>query len=185
MTAPPAITDAPLPAAAQFNSKSLRTAFGAFATGVTIVTARGADGADAGLTANSFSSLSLQPPMVLWSLSKTSSGIDAFRGSAFFAVHVLSAEQEALSTRFATKNSERVAGVPVDRGPDSTPMLRDCAARFVCRTAYQHEGDAPGIFVGQVLEFTHTGRSPLVFHGGRYGMVFQKEAAQAVAPEAA
>ncbi len=167
---------APRPTA--FDAKSLRTAFGAFATGVTIVTTRGPDGADAGLTANSFSSLSIQPPMVLWSLSKTSSSIDAFRGSAHFAVHVLSAEQEALSTRFATKGVERFAGVPVDRGPDSIPMLRDCAARFVCKTAYQHEGGDHVIFVGQVLEFAHAGRFPLVFHGGRYGMVFRKESAQ-------
>ena len=161
-----------------FDAKNLRTAFGAFATGVTIVTTRGPDAADAGLTANSFSSLSLKPPMVLWSLSRTSASIDAFRGSAYFAVHVLSAEQEALSTRFATKGIERFAGVPVDRGPEAIPMLRDCAARFVCRTAHQHEGGDHVIFVGEVLDFTHSGRSPLVFHGGRYGMVFQKEAAQ-------
>ncbi len=163
---------------AEFDAKSLRTAFGAFATGVTIVTARDSGVADVGLTANSFSSLSLTPPMVLWSLSKTSSSIDAFRGSDYFAVHVLSAEQETLSTRFATKGIERFAGVPVDRGPEGIPMLRDCAARFVCRTAYQHEGGDHVIFVGQVLDFTHTGRLPLVFHSGRYGMVFQKEAAQ-------
>ncbi len=168
----------------EFDTKSLRTAFGAFATGVTIVTARGSDGADAGLTANSFSSLSLQPPMVLWSLSKTSSSIDVFRDSAHFAVHVLSAEQEALSTRFATKDIERFAGVSVDRGPDSIPMLRDCAARFICRTTHRHEGGDHVIFVGQVLDFTHAGHPPLVFHGGRYGMVLRKEANQPAPPSA-
>ena len=156
--------------------RGLRNAFGAFATGVTIVTARDLHGADTGLTANSFSSVSLKPPMILWSLSKTSSNIDAFHNAAHFAVHVLSAEQEALSTRFATKGANRFAGLPLDRGPDDIPMLQDCAARFVCRTAYRHEGGDHVIFVGEVLEFLHSERPPLVFHGGRYGMLFRKEA---------
>lgn len=167
------------------DTRSLRNAFGSFATGVTIVTTRGPDGADAGLTANSFSSVSLKPPMVLWSLSKTSSSIGAFHDAAHFAVHVLSADQEALSARFATKGTDRFAGTPVDRGPDGVPMLRDCAARFVCRTAHRHEGGDHVIFVGEVLELQHSERSPLVFHGGRYGMLLPREAAPRSAPDEA
>ena len=159
------------------DQRGLRNAFGAFATGVTIVTARDLHGADAGLTANSFSSVSLKPPMILWSLSNTSSNIDAFHNAAHFAVHILSAEQEALSTRFATKDADRFAELPVDRGPDDIPLLQDCAARFVCRTAYRHEGGDHVIFVGEVLEFLHSERPPLVFHGGRYRMLFRKEPA--------
>ena len=157
--------------------RRLRNAFGAFATGVTIVTARDLHGADAGLTANSFSSVSLKPPMILWSLFKTSSNIDAFHNAAHFAVHALSSEQETLSTRFATKGVDNFAGRSVDCGPDDIPMLQDCAARFVCRTAYRHEGGDHVIFVREVLEFLHSERSPLVFHSGRYGMLFRKEAA--------
>jgi 3-hydroxy-9,10-secoandrosta-1,3,5(10)-triene-9,17-dione monooxygenase reductase component len=159
------------------DQRGLRNAFGAFATGVTIVTARDLHGADAGLTANSFSSVSLKPPMILWSLSKTSSNIDAFHNAAHFAVHVLSAEQEALSIQFATKGIDKFAGLPLVRGPDDIPLLQDCAARFVCRTAYRHEGGDHVILVGEVLEFLHSESPPLVFHGGRYGTLFKKEAA--------
>ena len=161
---------------ASFDPKDLRNALGSFATGVTIVTTCGPSSGDVGLTANSFSSVSLSPPMVLWSLSKTSSSIDAFRGATHFAVHVLAGEQEALSTRFAGKGTDKFAGIELERGPDSIPMLRDCTARFTCRTAFQYEGGDHVIFVGEIRDFIHSKRSPLVFHGGRYGMLFEKEA---------
>ncbi len=162
---------------ASFDVKSLRNALGAFATGVTIVTTRGPAG-DIGLTANSFSSVSLNPPMVLWSLARTSASIDAFRQTAHFAVHILSSDQEHLSTRFATKMTDRFAGIDLNRGPDEIPMLTNCSARFTCRTAFQYEGGDHVIFVGEVVEFTHSKSTPLVFHGGRYGMLFQQDAAQ-------
>src|SRR5436190_20260539 len=101
-----------------FDKRTLRDAFGSFATGVTIVTTSGPAGADIGLTANSFSSVSLDPPMVLWSLARTSSSIDAFRNCAHFAVHILSSDQEALSARFASKCIDRFGGLALDRGPD-------------------------------------------------------------------
>ena len=160
-------------------TKALRNALGAFATGVTIVTTRGADGGDAGLTANSFSSVSLDPPMVLWSLGKTSSSIDAFRAAGHFAVHILAADQDALSGRFASKGIDRFAGLDLGRGHGGIPLLLDCTARFECRTAFQYEGGDHVIFVGEVLDFTHSERPPLVFHGGRYGTVIKKDTAQA------
>ena len=160
-----------------FDVRSLRNALGAFATGVTIVTTRGPAG-DIGLTANSFSSVSLNPPMVLWSLAKTSASIDAFRDAPHFAIHILSSEQEHLSTRFASKTPDRFAGLDLERGPDDIPMLANCSARFTCRTAFQYEGGDHVIFVGEVVEFTHSRSGPLVFHGGRYGMLFQKDATQ-------
>src|SRR5258706_6007335 len=126
-------------AASGFDSRTLRDAFGSFATGVTIVTTSGPAGADIGLTANSFSSVSLDPPMVLWSLARTASSIDAFRNSGHFAVHILSADQEALSARFASKGVDRFGGLGLDRGPDGIPMLPDCTARFACKTAYQYD----------------------------------------------
>jgi 3-hydroxy-9,10-secoandrosta-1,3,5(10)-triene-9,17-dione monooxygenase reductase component len=163
-------------AVTNFDPRALRNALGAFATGVTIVTTRGAGAADVGLTANSFSSVSLDPPMVLWSLAKTSSSIEPFRSATHFAVHVLAAEQEALSGRFAMKGIDRFEGTAVERGPGHVPMLPGCSARFACRTAFQHEGGDHVIFVGEVLDFVHSDRKPLVFHGGRYGMLFRKEA---------
>src|SRR5258708_28113070 len=126
-------------ASPDFNGRALRDAFGSFATGVTIVTTSGPSGADIGLTANSFSSVSLDPPMVLWSLARTSSSIDAFRNCAHFAVHILSADQEALSARFASKGIDRFAGVALDRGPDGMPMLPVCRARSARRQAYPYE----------------------------------------------
>src|SRR3954452_15480685 len=164
------------PAASSIDPKVLRRALGAFATGVTIVTTTGADGVDVGLTANSFSSVSLSPPMVLWSLAKTSSNIEAFRHASYFAVHILAADQEALSGRFASKGIDKFAGLDLERGHGRNPMLHDCTARFDCRTTFQYEGGDHVIFVGEVLDFTHSERAPLVFHGGRYGMVIRKEA---------
>jgi 3-hydroxy-9,10-secoandrosta-1,3,5(10)-triene-9,17-dione monooxygenase reductase component len=165
-----------------FESRSLRDAFGSFATGVTIVTTTGPAGADIGLTANSFSSVSLDPPMVLWSLARTSTNIDAFRISAHFAVHILSADQEALSSRFASKVADRFEGLALDRGPGGIPMLPDCMARFACKLAYQYEGGDHVIFVGEIVDFSHSARKPLVFHGGRYGMLLPKQSAAAAEP---
>ena len=162
-----------------FDKRSLRDAFGSFATGVTIVTTAGPTGADIGLTANSFSSVSLDPPMVLWSLARTSANIDAFRNSGHFAVHILSADQEALSGRFASKVADRFEGLALDRGPDGIPMLPDCMARFACKLAYQYEGGDHVIFVGEIVDFGHSARKPLVFHGGRYGMLLPKQSAPA------
>lgn len=164
---------------AGFDKRSLRDAFGSFATGVTIVTTAGPNGSDIGLTANSFSSVSLDPPMVLWSLARTSANIDAFRNSGHFAVHILSADQETLSARFASKVADRFEGLALDRGPDGIPMLPDCMARFACKLAYQYEGGDHVIFVGEIVDFGHSARKPLVFHGGRYGMLLPKQAAAA------
>ena len=161
--------------------RALRNALGAFTTGVTIVTTRGAD-ADIGLTANSFSSVSLNPPMVLWSLAKTSSSIEAFRNAGHFAVHILAADQDDLSGRFATKGIDKFAGLKLERGPGDVPLLNGCSARFECRTAFQYEGGDHTIFVGEVVNLTHSERPPLVFHGGRYGMVIKKEAAAPATP---
>ena len=120
--------------------------------------------------------------MVLWSLSRTSSSIDAFRNNAHFAVHILSADQESLSARFASKGVDRFAGLVLDRGPDGIPMLPDCMARFSCKVAYQYEGGDHVIFVGEILDFNHSARKPLVFHGGRYGQLLPSQSAAAAEP---
>jgi 3-hydroxy-9,10-secoandrosta-1,3,5(10)-triene-9,17-dione monooxygenase reductase component len=167
---------------AGFDRRTLRDAFGSFATGVTIVTTAGPAGEDIGLTANSFSSVSLDPPMVLWSLARTAASIEAFRNCGHFAVHILSADQEKLSARFASKGIDRFEGLDLDRGPDGIPMLRDCMARFACKLAYQYEGGDHVIFVGEILDFSHSARKPLVFHGGRYGMLLSRQITSAAEP---
>ena len=158
----------------QARTRQFRDALGTFATGVTIVTTRSASGEDIGLTANSFNSVSLDPPMVLWSLAKKSLSLPAFLESGYFAVHVLSASQEALSLTFATRGAEKFAGLEIRRGAGDTPLLPGCSALFLCRTAFTYEGGDHVIFVGAVESFEHFERPPLVFHGGRYAVAVEK-----------
>ena len=157
-------------------ARLFRTALGSFATGVTIITTRSPDGTDVGVTANSFNSVSLDPPMVLWSLAKTSTSYDAFMAADSFAVHILAMDQEALSGRFAKSNTDKFDGLTVERGQGGIPLLPGCAARFQCRAAYRHEGGDHIILVGEVEEFDHDGHAPLAFHGGRYGMFIRNDA---------
>ena len=156
--------------------REFRDALGAFATGVTIVTTRGGDGADVGLTASSFNSVSLDPPMVLWSLAKSSSSLSAFAETGDFAVHILAADQEDLSNRFARKGADKFAGLEVRRNAAGVPLLGGCTALFQCRTAYRYEGGDHVIFVGEVIAFEHLEKPPLVFHGGRYAVAKSRPA---------
>jgi 3-hydroxy-9,10-secoandrosta-1,3,5(10)-triene-9,17-dione monooxygenase reductase component len=153
------------------DSKQFRNALGAFATGVTIVTTRDAEGTDVGLTASSFNSVSLEPPMILWSLAKTSGSLSAFMTGDYFAVHVLAAEQQALSDRFSKRGIDKFAGLDLERGPGQVPLLGECAARFKCKTSFRYEGGDHIIFVGEVIEFDHSAHPPLAFHGGKYAKV--------------
>jgi 3-hydroxy-9,10-secoandrosta-1,3,5(10)-triene-9,17-dione monooxygenase reductase component len=158
----------------QARTRQFRDALGSFATGVTIVTTRNAAGEDIGLTANSFNSVSLDPPMVLWSLAKKSLSLRAFIESGYFAVHVLAATQEDLSLTFATRGADKFAGQAVTRGLGDVPLLPGCSALFQCRTAFTYEGGDHVIFVGSVESFAHFNRPPLVFHGGRYAVTVEK-----------
>lgn len=164
-------------------ARRFRNALGAFATGVTIVTTREADGRDIGLTANSFNSVSLDPPMVLWSLARSARSLPAFVAASHFAVHVLAANQEELSLRFATRGSEKFAGLELERGAGQVPLLRGCSARFQCRTAYRHEAGDHMIFVGEVEQFDHSDLRELLFHRGRYSLAVPKPSAPVPPPE--
>ena len=156
------------------NTAQFRQALGAFATGVTIVTTRDASGQDVGLTANSFNSVSLNPPLVLWSLSRKARSHSAFAQSEFFAVHILAADQEALSVRFATAGADKFSDLRLGRGAGGVPLLESCAARFVCRTTYRYEGGDHEIFVGEVLAFEHFHKPPLIFQQGQYALAVTK-----------
>ena len=149
---------------------AFRAALGSFATGVTVITARSADGKPVGLTANSFNSVSLDPPMVLWSLARKSSSLPVFSEAGHWAVHVLASDQEFLSNRFARSGTDMFAGLDLESGAGGVPMLQGCAARFQCRTSFQYEGGDHVIFVGEVVAFDRAERSPLVFHAGRYAL---------------
>lgn len=146
----------------------LRRALGTFATGVTIVTTRTRDGIDLGLTVNSFSSVSLHPPLVLWSLARASRSLPAFRATGVFAVHVLSGEQRELALRFARNTGERFSGLAITRGHADLPLLENCAARFECRVVQLYNGGDHEIFLGEVLRYEHALKPPLIFHGGDF-----------------
>ncbi len=150
--------------------QAYRAALGTFATGVTVITTRAADGSPVGLTANSFNSVSLDPPMVLWSLARKSLSLPVFRAARHWAVHVLAADQEPLSVRFARSGSDKFTGLDITASAAGVPLLAGCAARFECSTSFQYEGGDHLIFVGEVTHFEHAARPPLVFHAGRYAL---------------
>ncbi len=155
--------------APSFSALEFRAALGMFATGVTIVTARDAAGQRIGLTANSFNSVSMQPPLVLWSLSRAAGSMPAFTRGSHYAINILSAEQWELAERFSRKAPDRFAGVDCSEGAGGAPILNGAAAVFECfnRSRYA-EGDHV-IFVGEVEHCTRReGAQPLIFHGGRY-----------------
>lgn len=164
-------------------ARRFRSALGVFATGVTIVTTRDAEGRDVGLTANSFNSVSLDPPMVLWSLAKSSRSLPAFVAASHFAVHVLAANQEELSLRFARRGAEKFSGLDVERSAGQVPLLKGCSARFVCRTAFRHEAGDHMIFVGEVEAFDHSDLAELLFHRGRYSLAVPKPSSPVPPPE--
>lgn len=159
-----------------FDPKEFRQALGSFATGVTIITTKGPDGEPLGLTVNSFNSVSLNPPLVLWSLAESAMSLPVFRDATHWAVHVLSSEQAELSTRFAKRGEDKFADLELEEGIGGIPMLRGCTARFQCKTAFQYEGGDHVIFGGEVLDFDRSESAPLVFHGGRYAHATHRDA---------
>lgn len=153
------------------DATAMRVALGRFATGVTIVSCRDAHGAPVGLTANSFNALSLDPPLVLWSLRRSSANLAAFEGAAHFAINVLAEAQVELSRRFARPGSDRFAEGPWSDGCGGAPVLGGCAATFECETVSQQSAGDHVLFIGRVLRMTESAVPPLVFHGGHYHML--------------
>lgn len=159
---------------AVFDKHAFRSALGTFVTGVTIVTARDSDGDPVGLTANSFNSVSLDPPMVLWSLALSSGSLPVFRDAEGWAVHVLAADQQDMSNRFATSGADKFAGLDPADGPEGAPLIPGCAARFGCRARFEYEGGDHAIFLGEVIDFDRSEAEPLIYHGGSYGRVMPR-----------
>ena len=152
-----------------FNGTDLRAALSTFATGVTIVTARTPDGQRIGLTANSFNSVSLSPPLVLWSLSRNAGSLPVFAQGSHYAIHILAAGQRDLAERFASRGTDRFAGVACTEGAGGAPLLDGAAAVFECFNRSRYEEGDHVIFVGEVEACRVTaGATPLIFHGGRY-----------------
>ena len=146
----------------------LRQAFGSFATGVTVVTTLDAKGNPVGLTANSFSAVSLNPPLVLWCISLNTPSFAAFRDGSHYAINVLSADQEEISNRFATPSPDKFAGLDWKAGAGGVPVLNGCIANFECRNVHQYPGGDHLIMVGQVEHYRANMDAPLLFFASKY-----------------
>jgi len=140
-----------------------------FATGVTIVTARTPAGVLVGLTANSFNSVSLNPPLVLWSLSQAASSMAALSTGSHYAINILAADQKELAERFASRREDRWLDVSFTEGVCGAPLLTGAAATFECFNRSRYEEGDHVIFVGEVERCGHRpGAAPLLFHGGKF-----------------
>ncbi len=149
-------------------TQTLRAALGRFATGVTVVTCRDADGAFVGLTVSSFNSLSLEPPLVLWSLRKASPTLAAFAAAPRFAVNVLAQSQIEVARCFAAHGAHRFGAGLWALGGHGAPVLQGCAAVFECEAVSQQAAGDHRLFIGRVLAHTEAALAPLVFQGGHY-----------------
>lgn len=158
-----------------------RAALGRFATGVTVVTAWGQDGRPVGMTANSFASLSLDPPLVLWSPARASMRFAAFSAAKGFSVHVLDDSQLDLARHF-TKSGHFPEGSEPRRGADDLPILSEALARFDCRTEARYDGGDHQILVGRVLHAHARDGAPLLFLRGKFGSFEPCPTAPAASP---
>ena len=152
----------------QIDLGEFRRALSCFATGVAVVTTLDSKGERAGMTISSFSSVSLDPPLVLWSIANNAFSYDAFIDARYFAVNVLTMEQESLSARFATRGIDKFDGLDCIEGLHGVPILPDYAACFECRTEHQHEGGDHKIIVGRVLRLEDRETDPLIYYRGRF-----------------
>lgn len=151
-----------------FDTTGFRAALSRFATGITIVTAQPQDEAPVGLTVNSFNSVSLDPPLVLWSLNRQAQSLPVFSHVGHFGVSILSAYQMDLSQRFASPIEDRFTGVDVFTSVTGAPLIQNSTAWFDCECRHYYEGGDHLIFVGEVLAFGVSDLPALLYEGGKY-----------------
>jgi len=165
----PAMSSAPKRAMApEFDSRHFRNALSQFATGVTVITTRLDNGNFFGLTASSFNSVSLDPPLVLWSLSTKATSLPLFTGNSHYVINVLAADQALLGEQFARRIENRFEGVDFTLSHTGLPIIKGVAAWFECHNRSRYpEGDHV-IFVGEVERCEVDPKPPLIFHGGRF-----------------
>ena len=155
------------PIPAQIDPRDFRRALGCFPTGVAIVTTLTRDKAPLGLTISSFNSVSMEPPLILWSLGLTAASLPVFRDNAGFVINVLSADQAELPKIFSSPVEDRFCNVDWHPGIGGRPVIDGAAAVFECRTYARYDGGDHEIIVGEVLDFTANDHVPLVFGKGR------------------
>ncbi len=148
--------------------RNFRDCLGKFATGVTVVTCRDAAGVPVGITVNSFSSVSLEPPLILWNIAKVSRALDAYLAAEHFGISVLTAAQEPLSAHFARSDNGHFDNVDHDLTERGVPRLADALAWFECRTFDTHDCGDHFIIVGEVIDYEAAEGQPLLFFAGQY-----------------
>jgi flavin reductase (DIM6/NTAB) family NADH-FMN oxidoreductase RutF len=151
-----------------FTERQFRDALAQFATGVTVICTRGGDGRFAGFTANSFNSVSLEPPLIVWSLADTGSNLAAFQSAARYTVNVLAHDQVELARRFSRPHADRFEGVPYRVGAAGAPLIEGCIAWFQCRHHAMHRAGDHVLFIGEVDSCERRNGRGLVFHHGHY-----------------
>ncbi|CAI8158692.1 MAG: p-hydroxyphenylacetate 3-hydroxylase, reductase component [Cellvibrionales bacterium UBA7375] len=151
-----------------FTQQEFRNALGGFATGITVITTLGKNGQKVGMTANSFNSVSLTPPLILWSIGKNTNCFEDFMAAEAFAVHVLAEDQQDLSNLFATSGIDRFADLECNEGLSGVPILPHYSVCFQCKMAKQYDGGDHIIMTGEVVQFDDNGLQPLVFYRGNY-----------------
>jgi len=155
------------PKKTNFDARHFRGALSQFATGVTVITTRLDNGKFLGITASSFNSVSLNPPLVLWSLSNSASSLPAFTVNSHYVINVLAADQILLADQFSKPVKDRFAGVDYSLSANGLPILNGAAAWFECHNRSRYpEGDHV-IFVGEVEQCEFTPSAPLIYHGGQ------------------
>ncbi|MEP9355156.1 flavin reductase family protein [Xanthobacter sp. KR7-65] len=150
------------------DTRAFRRTLGAFATGVAVVAAEGEDGTLVGMTMSSFNAVSLDPPLVLFSVARTALSLPALRAARAYGISVLARDQEDLSTRFARPHAEKWAGVTHLRGHGGAPLIAEAAAHLECVPHAIHDGGDHEIFVARVVAHRAAPAEPLIFHAGRY-----------------
>jgi flavin reductase (DIM6/NTAB) family NADH-FMN oxidoreductase RutF len=153
---------------AAFDLRDFRAALGQFPTGVTVITTRAPDGRKVGMTANSFTSVSMEPPLVLWCPSKRAPSLADFEEATHFAINILASDQHVLSRQFATPSDDKFVGADVVEGVAGVPVLKGAVATFQCRTVARHDAGDHVIYIGEVEKYESQGGAPLVFHSGKY-----------------
>jgi len=158
-----------------FDLRTFRDTLGLFVTGVTVITTRDSEGEPTGITANSFNSVSLDPPLILWSVGLNALSLDAFSQAKAFAVHILRDDQAALSQRFAKSGTDKFSGLKIESGLHDVPLLPESAARLECLPYAKHPAGDHILFIAEVQRLTSDPDArPLVYHGGRYAELADK-----------
>jgi flavin reductase (DIM6/NTAB) family NADH-FMN oxidoreductase RutF len=167
-TVSPSPSSSPTRNAHAIETTSLRAAFASFATGVTVITALDEHGTPVGLTANSFGSVSLDPPLVQWSLRINSGLHRSFVHATMFSVSVLSSEQEAIARQFSSRAPDRFAEIELVQREGEPPLIANAIAHFVCRKINDYRVGDHELFVGEVLRANIFDGEPLVFHSSKF-----------------